>query len=127
MSESKAPCPCCGRLTLDSGPNDYELCPVCFWEDDGIQLRWPTYARGANGISLVKAQVAYARTGAMDDIFLDKVRPARVDEPMDEGWFPIGDAVAMFEIYELTSSHRWPEDQTRLYWWRPNFWNPMGR
>ena len=27
-------CPCCGSLTLPAG-GQYELCPVCFWEDDG--------------------------------------------------------------------------------------------
>ncbi len=30
----KFKCPCCGYLTLDElGAND--ICPVCFWEDDG--------------------------------------------------------------------------------------------
>jgi hypothetical protein len=27
-------CPCCGYKTLDSRAGD-EICPVCFWEDDG--------------------------------------------------------------------------------------------
>ncbi len=32
--EKMYPCPCCSFLTL-SGRGDYEICPVCFWEDDG--------------------------------------------------------------------------------------------
>ncbi|MER8160447.1 CPCC family cysteine-rich protein [Streptomyces sp. NPDC094472] len=24
----------------------YEICPVCFWEDDAIQFRWPTVDGG---------------------------------------------------------------------------------
>ena len=27
-------CPCCGFLTLPSR-GGYDICPVCFWEDDG--------------------------------------------------------------------------------------------
>src|ERR1700730_13188145 len=27
-------CPCCRYKTLESR-GDYEICPVCFWEDDG--------------------------------------------------------------------------------------------
>jgi hypothetical protein len=26
-------CPCCGYYTLD-GRGGYDICPVCFWEDD---------------------------------------------------------------------------------------------
>lgn len=27
-------CPCCGYNTLEER-NMYEICPICFWEDDG--------------------------------------------------------------------------------------------
>jgi len=36
------PCPCCGHRLLGEMPGSYEICPVCFWEDDGVQFRWPT-------------------------------------------------------------------------------------
>ena len=32
--EGPSPCPCCGYLTLDER-GGYEICPVCYWEDDG--------------------------------------------------------------------------------------------
>ncbi|MDP9163351.1 MAG: hypothetical protein M3N06_04575, partial [Pseudomonadota bacterium] len=28
------PCPCCGNRTVGERAT-YEICPVCFWEDDG--------------------------------------------------------------------------------------------
>jgi hypothetical protein len=48
MSE-RFPCPCCGFLTLSSAPpGTYALCPVCDWEDDGVQFEDPDYPGGAN-------------------------------------------------------------------------------
>ncbi|MFJ2958342.1 CPCC family cysteine-rich protein [Streptomyces sp. NPDC087270] len=32
-------------------PESFEICPVCFWEDDGVQFRWPTLAGGATGLA----------------------------------------------------------------------------
>ena len=29
-------CPCCGKVTIVEGRGYYEICPVCHWEDDGI-------------------------------------------------------------------------------------------
>lgn len=46
MSDSY-PCPCCGHRVLDDMPGSYEICPVCFWEDDRVQFRWPTMDGGA--------------------------------------------------------------------------------
>ncbi len=56
------PCPCCGRLVFDEPPGSYSICPVCFWEDDGVQLRWPDWAGGANKPSLIDAQRIYEKT-----------------------------------------------------------------
>ncbi len=30
-------CPCCGYLTLDER-GTYDICPVCFWEDDAYLI-----------------------------------------------------------------------------------------
>ena len=32
--EELEPCPCCGRRTLGER-GEYQICPVCWWEDDG--------------------------------------------------------------------------------------------
>ncbi|NHA01685.1 hypothetical protein G5V59_23395 [Nocardioides sp. W3-2-3] len=42
----RLPCPCCGHLTLGDGPDD-DLCPVCFWEDDGHQPALPDEPGGS--------------------------------------------------------------------------------
>ncbi|NIP43329.1 MAG: hypothetical protein GWN61_14025, partial [candidate division Zixibacteria bacterium] len=31
-------CPCCGYRTLDDPPGSYDICGICFWEDDTVQL-----------------------------------------------------------------------------------------
>lgn len=59
--EQLFPCPCCGNLTL-SEPGEYEICPVCQWEDDPVQGRDPDYAGGANKESLNECR-ARARAG----------------------------------------------------------------
>lgn len=53
---SELPCPCCGFLTLEDTYGSYVICPVCNWEDDGVQLANPTSAGGANSRSLADAQ-----------------------------------------------------------------------
>ncbi|WP_258179562.1 CPCC family cysteine-rich protein [Stenotrophomonas maltophilia] len=50
------PCPSCGFLTLEDFYGSYAICPLCNWEDDGVQLANPTSAGGANGESLAQAQ-----------------------------------------------------------------------
>lgn len=47
VKEDLYPCPCCGYLVFDEEPGSYDNCPVCGWEDDLSQLRFPTMA-GAN-------------------------------------------------------------------------------
>ncbi|MEM9862380.1 MAG: CPCC family cysteine-rich protein [Myxococcota bacterium] len=56
----KHPCPACGHLVFHEPPGSFEICPVCRWEDDDVQLLNPTYAGGANRRSLVDAQRAHA-------------------------------------------------------------------
>lgn len=42
MSSQKFVCPCCGHRTLtEKPPGTYNICQVCFWEDDPIQFKIP--------------------------------------------------------------------------------------
>lgn len=50
------PCPCCAELTMAS-TGEYEICPVCGWEDDPLQASDPSYAGGANDSSLDQARL----------------------------------------------------------------------
>ncbi len=88
MAAALLPCPCCGHRTLPE-LGQYELCPVCFWEDDPNQPEHPDSASGANGKPLVDSQQAYLRIGAMDELFLPKVRLAHPSEAVPDGWQPL--------------------------------------
>jgi hypothetical protein len=80
MSERHA-CPCCGYLTLKGvPPGTYELCPVCFWEDDAVQYEDPTYSGGANAESLEEARENFRRFRASAQSATALVRPPRPDE-----------------------------------------------
>ena len=75
------PCPCCGYYTLArKPPGTYELCPVCYREDDGVQFEDPTYAGGANEPSLEQARKNSLAFRANSWQERDSVRPPREDE-----------------------------------------------
>jgi hypothetical protein len=48
-------CPCCGYKTLRNYA-EYDICPICKWEDDPPMRDNPYYTGGANGMSLYDAQ-----------------------------------------------------------------------
>ena len=79
-------CPCCKHLTL-SPRGDYEICKVCFWEDDGQDEHDADVVRGGPNatLSLRKAQENYRKFGATEKRFVNLVRPPRpVELPEDE-------------------------------------------
>ncbi len=61
----------------------YEICEVCFWEDEEIQLEDTDYDGGANKVSLRQAQKNYQQFGACEEDMIPNVRPAAIDEPID--------------------------------------------
>jgi hypothetical protein len=69
-------CPCCRFLTLDER-GGYEICPVCFWEDDGQDDQDASWVRGGpNGsISLEQARKNFATFGACEERHRQHVRP----------------------------------------------------
>ena len=76
----KYKCVCCDYRTLSSQPpGTFEICPVCYWEDDNVQFDDPNYDGGANNISLNKARENYKRIGAIIDDYIKSVR-----EPLDD-------------------------------------------
>lgn len=122
VAVTRFPCPCCGHLTLSEGPGAYEYCPVCFWEDDGESLRFPMRdVEGPNGVSLMEAQQAYRRHGAMHRSFRRKVRRPRRDEPLDEGWRPFDPARDWTD--PGLERDLWPVNAEALYYWRDTYWN----
>lgn len=75
------PCPCCGYLTFSRTPTDtYEICEVCFWEDDGVQFRNLDYEGGANKVSLKQARDNFRALGVSETRFKANVRPPVPEE-----------------------------------------------
>ena len=74
-------CPCCAQLTL-CGRAGYEICPVCFWEDDGQDSHDADEVRGGpNGsLSLTQARKNFREFGASDLKSLQHVRKPRAEE-----------------------------------------------
>ncbi len=72
-------CKCCGCAALDSA-DEYDICPVCFWEKDRTQESEPEYKGGANSVSLNEARKNYAEFGACEERFAEKVRKPEVTE-----------------------------------------------
>jgi hypothetical protein len=60
----------------------YDICPVCFWEDDGQDEHDAEIVRGGpNGsLSLTAARANYRRIGACEERLIDKVRQPTVEE-----------------------------------------------
>jgi hypothetical protein len=53
----KLACPGCGFRTVSEDVyGSYEICPVCGWEDDAVQLANPCSEGGANKVSLNEHQ-----------------------------------------------------------------------
>ena len=55
IETNKALCPVCGKAHVD----EYDICEVCNWENDPVQLVNPDLAVGANRMSLNQAREAY--------------------------------------------------------------------
>ena len=51
-------CPVCGMYEF-SHMGSYEVCEVCGWEDDWVQLDDPDYTGGANRLSLNQFRKAW--------------------------------------------------------------------
>ena len=68
-------CPCCGYKTLDER-GGYDICSVCFWEDDGQDNHDAHIIRGGpNGfLSLTQARENYKNFSACEERFITKVR-----------------------------------------------------
>src|ERR1700730_18594102 len=76
----KFACPCCGFLTRDEEPGNYDSCPVCFWEDDPVQFQYPEKAGGANRVSLQEARENFSRIGACEKRWKRHVRAPLPEE-----------------------------------------------
>jgi hypothetical protein len=69
-------CPCCGFITLTER-SAYEICRVCYWEDDGQDEHDADRVRGGPNarLSLTAARANFRAMGACDERCTRFVRP----------------------------------------------------
>ena len=82
-------CPCCGYKVFEEFPGSFDICPICYWEDDAVQLFFPMMSGGANKVSLIEAQVNYFQFGASTIQMVKNVREPKDTELKDPSWFPL--------------------------------------
>lgn len=79
--EKGYPCACCGFLTMgEPEAGSFDICPVCYWEDDNVQFADINYRGGANDESLSEARDNYKKIGVYSLQYLKRVRPPQPDE-----------------------------------------------
>ena len=113
-------CPVCGYLTFAEPPGSYDVCKVCGWEDDALQLEFPTTLDGgANTTTLFDAQAAYGKALTR----LSRKHPG-IQPPFerDPSWRPIDPQRDRFPEWDAQQSERAPHADDRLYYWRETFW-----
>jgi hypothetical protein len=87
LERRRLACLCCGHPTrTEKTSGAFEICPVCFWEDDSVQSADPGYAGGANAVSLLEARRNFREFGASERQDLEHVRPPRPDEVPSGAW-----------------------------------------
>jgi hypothetical protein len=109
-------------MVFGQPPGSYEICPICFWEDDAVQLVFPTtLGGGANRPTLQAAQQNFGRTGAADSHSAHGVRRVRPDDVRDPLWRPIDSARDRFPSFGSAGPGDAVDDEA-LYYWRPEYW-----
>jgi hypothetical protein len=59
-------CPVCGFIVFSEPSGSFDICPVCQWEDDHVQLAYPGLGGGANGASLWDYQKVFFANHSLD-------------------------------------------------------------
>lgn len=108
-------CACCGYRTLAGARGGYEICPICFWEDDPVQINDPHSRGGANTVSLVDAQTTFQAHGWSDRVYAERVRSIDLAyDVRDPAWRPYVDALDAAD-----PRGREHLDWPRVYWLEP--------
>lgn len=118
MAKQLYTCPCCGYRTFGQFPGSYDICHVCFWEDDQIQILDPWYAGGANKPSLAAAQQNFQRIGACDKHGKQFVKGVLPGDERDPLWRPATEADRAFAKRPRDIHEQGWNDVDAWYYWR---------
>ncbi len=106
-------------------PGNHEKCPICLWEDDLPQLRFPCMPGSANRVSLEQAQINYASFGVSERRNIGCAREPLEGEDRDELWRPFDSSRDNPEEpqHGVNYADSYPlADTTVLYYWRSTYW-----
>lgn len=116
MSQSNKgifPCPSCGFLVFDEPAGSYNICPICGWEDDHVQLKYPGMRGGANGHSLFEFQKEFLKEIPVDIRIYQGFQ-------RDPDWRPLTEAEGRIDNNQpnngITYFFASAEDAPRYYW-----------
>lgn len=96
------PCPACGFFMFHEPPGSFDICSLCGWEDDHVQLAHPRLQGGANGYSLMEAQLKALKNYPLEVQQTGEFKRDPLWHPVDEKQAQIrddfpGDGHAYFE------------------------------
>ena len=74
MRDTSHQCPCCDYFSLTARAS-YDICAICYWEDDGQDLDRLDEVSGPNHITLREARRNFEHIGACDQAALALVTP----------------------------------------------------
>ncbi|MEM8864440.1 MAG: CPCC family cysteine-rich protein [Planctomycetota bacterium] len=80
-------CYVCGYYTLESRC-DWDVCPICFWEDDILADDGLYEHSPANHMTIAEAKKNYIALGAVSQEYVSKVRKPVARERRDPAWTP---------------------------------------
>ena len=66
-----------------------EICDICLWQNDLVDLQAMFEPMGPNKVSLETAQRNFVALGAIDQHFVDKVRHPSEKDVRDSKWRPL--------------------------------------
>lgn len=127
-TRDKYPCPACGYLVFQRQPGNHEKCPICQWEDDLAQLRFPRLAGSANHVSLEEAQHNFSEFGAAERRYRGGGREPMDAERRDLAWRPLDPSRDNVEEPQggIDYGNSYPlDDTTVLYYWRATYWRRL--
>jgi hypothetical protein len=93
------PCVVCGYQTLP-GYKDWDICPVCFWEDDVVGDTDDT-SPANRSMSISQAQANFMIYGACKEDMLKHVRPPKATEKKHPDWKPFVRAIQLYNDHQL--------------------------
>jgi hypothetical protein len=107
-------CPACGFAVLADGYGSYEICEICGWEDDGVQLANPTSDGGANRPSLADAQAAVIARMPIGVTTHGELRRDPLWRPLSPQEIADAETKRRFRHWHTAAT----QDRTDVYWLR---------